>query len=322
MPQPGTLPRWAETVSGTQASNVVGPAAGKQDTGYVTGGDIPTSGGLNWLFRWIYKWCQYVAGLTSEALTWTARQTFSGGATVVDPPVNATDAASKGYVDAEMSARTAADTDEASARAAAVTAEATARAAADTAEATARAAADALLMPKTGGTFSGTVTVGSGNDASALSNGGLELTSANALIDFKDLSSEDYDARIIKPAGSNLEVVGGPLIVPEPIGPRDAVTKGYVDARFVVAAVVESDGTIFSQVGSITLPSAIISPTGVYQFILAGATPAAIVVATIADYQTGKHIFCTYSVGCFFIRIAATDGTLVAGSFSVVVIKL
>jgi len=161
------LPRWAESLTGTQASNVVGPPAGKQDTGYATGGDIPTSGGLNWLFRWIYKWCQYVAGLTGEALTWTARQTFNGGCTVPASTPASSDAARRSEVDAadatEATARADGDAAEATARTAAVAAEATARAAGDTAEGTARENADALLMPKTGGTFTGPVAMPSLN---------------------------------------------------------------------------------------------------------------------------------------------------------------
>lgn len=99
------MPRWAETSDGSPAANIVAPVSGKQDTGFGTGGDIPTSGGLNWWMRWVYKWCEYLDALVGETLTWTARQTFDGGATVVDPPVDPTDAASKGYVDDSDAAR-------------------------------------------------------------------------------------------------------------------------------------------------------------------------------------------------------------------------
>ncbi len=43
-----------------------------------------------------------VMALLARVSTWTARQTFTGGATVVDPPVNGTDPASKNYIDARF----------------------------------------------------------------------------------------------------------------------------------------------------------------------------------------------------------------------------
>jgi hypothetical protein len=59
MAKPSSLPRWAETAGGAAASNIVEPNSGKKDTGYITGGDIPASGGLNWFMRLIYKWAQW-----------------------------------------------------------------------------------------------------------------------------------------------------------------------------------------------------------------------------------------------------------------------
>jgi hypothetical protein len=232
MPQPGTLPRWAETASGTPASNLVGPPAGKQDAGFATGGDIPTSGGLNWLFRWIYKWCQYVAGLTGEALTWTARQTFSGGATVVDPPVNPTDAASMGYVDAEATARAAAVTAEASARTAADAAEAAARTAADSAEETARAATDALLMPKAGGTFTGPVAMPSLNApaGAALAIGATDDHATTLNRNGIQALSLDSDAQGTDLLGLALGATTHIRNVRTPQFADWAANKGYVDA--------------------------------------------------------------------------------------------
>lgn len=67
MPKPSTLPRWAETAGGTPAANIVAPNSGKQDTGYATGGDVPTSGGLNWLFNTILAWLKYINSLFETA---------------------------------------------------------------------------------------------------------------------------------------------------------------------------------------------------------------------------------------------------------------
>jgi len=94
MPQPTELPRWADQAA---TGDVVEPNETKKGAGWVV--EQPPHNYFNWWMNLVYRWCGYVAGLTAEVLTWTARQTFSGGATVVDPPVNGTDAASKNYVD-------------------------------------------------------------------------------------------------------------------------------------------------------------------------------------------------------------------------------
>jgi hypothetical protein len=67
MAKPISLPRWAETVAGVPDTNITEPNEGKKDTGYVTGGDIPTSGGLNWWMRLVYKWIQWVDAAASIA---------------------------------------------------------------------------------------------------------------------------------------------------------------------------------------------------------------------------------------------------------------
>jgi hypothetical protein len=77
MAKPTDLPRWAEEVDGTPATNIVEPNAGKKDLGWTTGGDVPTSDGLNWYMRLVYKWAQWLDGLQGEALTWAENQTFS-----------------------------------------------------------------------------------------------------------------------------------------------------------------------------------------------------------------------------------------------------
>lgn len=72
MAKPTTLPRWA---TGGGAA-VTTPAETKKDTGW-TAGEKPPAQYLNWLGKWIYNWCAYLDGLTAEALTWTAAQTFA-----------------------------------------------------------------------------------------------------------------------------------------------------------------------------------------------------------------------------------------------------
>jgi hypothetical protein len=142
MAQPSQTPRWADQ----PGAEITEPNEGKKGAGWIA--EAPPHNYFNWWMNRVYLWCVYLQNLVGEALTWTARQTFSGGATVVDPPVNPTDAASKSYVDAEATTRAEAVTAEATARAAADTAEAATRAAADTAEATARAAAVAAVDAK------------------------------------------------------------------------------------------------------------------------------------------------------------------------------
>lgn len=71
MAKPVSLPRWAETVGGVPDANIVEPNEGKKDTGYtppVLGvGDIPTSGGLNWILWLLYKWIEWVNAAASLA---------------------------------------------------------------------------------------------------------------------------------------------------------------------------------------------------------------------------------------------------------------
>ena len=89
-------------------------------------------------------------------------------------------------LDAEIAARQAGDValsgavvTERGERQAADTAEATARAAADTAEVTARTAADALLLPKTGGTMTGSLTAPAGATLGSLRFSTLPVNAAN-----------------------------------------------------------------------------------------------------------------------------------------------
>lgn len=100
--KPATLPRWAEQVDGTPAANIAEPNALDKDTGYPAGGAVPTSGGLNWLFRTILAWLKYLDGLANEALTWTAKHTFEAGLSSDVAPVSAGDMVRKADLDAAV----------------------------------------------------------------------------------------------------------------------------------------------------------------------------------------------------------------------------
>jgi hypothetical protein len=99
MAKPASLPRWAETGGGTPASNIIEPTSGKKDTGYVTvaaspggKGDVPTSGGLNWFMRLVYKWCEWLDGIAGEAWTWTANHIFQASVTLNADPTTGREA--------------------------------------------------------------------------------------------------------------------------------------------------------------------------------------------------------------------------------------
>jgi len=74
VPKPSALPRWATDA----LAKVTEPLSGLKDLGW-NPGDAPTAQHLNWLFNNIYKWAQYLNGLTAEVLTWTAAHTFNAG---------------------------------------------------------------------------------------------------------------------------------------------------------------------------------------------------------------------------------------------------
>jgi hypothetical protein len=80
MAKPASLPRWSETVAGVPGANELEPTEGKKDSGYATGGDIPTSGGLNWWMRLVYKWLQWLDEVASPTMS-------TGWSTVATPQV-------------------------------------------------------------------------------------------------------------------------------------------------------------------------------------------------------------------------------------------
>lgn len=92
MAKPANLPRWAETVGAVPDGNIVEPNSGKKDTGFVVGGDIPTSGGLNWLLNTILQWLKWVGkgapvdfdDLTTKAYVDAATAALVGGDVVLN----------------------------------------------------------------------------------------------------------------------------------------------------------------------------------------------------------------------------------------------
>jgi hypothetical protein len=81
MAKPTTVPRWATGAS----ADVVEPPSGKLDAGWVPGEKAPAQW-WNWWRKGVSDWLAYVNGLAGEALTWTAKHTFSAGlATPVAP---------------------------------------------------------------------------------------------------------------------------------------------------------------------------------------------------------------------------------------------
>ncbi len=116
MAKPTQLPRWATTGVVTPE-----PSEGQKDTGWVVS-QRPPRNYFNWWQNLVYQWCVYLDGITNEALTWAAAQvfsakaTFSAGATISVAPIAATDVARKFDVDAEATARGSAIASEAGAR--------------------------------------------------------------------------------------------------------------------------------------------------------------------------------------------------------------
>ncbi len=96
MAKPASVPRWAETVGGAAAANIVEPNEGKKDIGYDTGGDIPTSGGLNWILRTLYSWVKWINAGTSAATASTVMERDASGRTKTADPAADTDVDTQG----------------------------------------------------------------------------------------------------------------------------------------------------------------------------------------------------------------------------------
>lgn len=99
MAKPTSLPRWSETVAGVPGTNEVEPTEGKKDTGFGTGGDIPTSGGLNWWMRLVYLWAKFLDTATSVAAASAIVVRDASGRAAFTDPSAAGDADTKGARD-------------------------------------------------------------------------------------------------------------------------------------------------------------------------------------------------------------------------------
>lgn len=157
MAKPAQIPRWAEAVDGTPATNVVEPTEGKKTTGYLSKadnggvGDVPTSGETNWILRTILAWAKWVREGTALATGSTLVERDASGRSKMADPVDDDDVDTRGArntaISVEAAARASAIAAEAAARVAAVGAESTARSDADAAEAATRAASVAEQSP-------------------------------------------------------------------------------------------------------------------------------------------------------------------------------
>lgn len=77
MSQPSKLPEWNSGVA-----NQTEPSAPKKVLGWVVN-EAAASSYFNWILYTIYLWCVYLKNLASEALTWTALQTFNEAIVVI-----------------------------------------------------------------------------------------------------------------------------------------------------------------------------------------------------------------------------------------------
>jgi hypothetical protein len=107
MAKPASLPRWSETVAGVPGANEVEPTEGKKDVGYGTGGDIPTSGGLNWWMRLVYLWVKWVDTAASLATASALVVRDAAGRARFADPVDVADADTLGARDAAITTHNA-----------------------------------------------------------------------------------------------------------------------------------------------------------------------------------------------------------------------
>lgn len=78
MAKPASLPRWADV-----GGDIVEPSSGKKDTGWIVSEQPPHSY-FNWFQNLVYQWCDYLDGLTGEALTWTAAHVFQSTVSITN----------------------------------------------------------------------------------------------------------------------------------------------------------------------------------------------------------------------------------------------
>lgn len=86
-PKPSTVPRWAETASGTAASNIATPTSGESDTGWTNGQSVISSSKMNWLFQLTYDWIKYLRDASFVADTSSSLPGVSGTGDTNQPGV-------------------------------------------------------------------------------------------------------------------------------------------------------------------------------------------------------------------------------------------
>jgi hypothetical protein len=86
-------------------------------------------------------------------------------------------------------------------------------------------------------------------------------------------------ARYLYNDGTRYQMPGAPLGIGDPVVSTDAATKGYVDARFVVAGRVSQAGFIVQQAGLVSA-SVVKNGTGDYTVTVAGMTTSAVVLVS------------------------------------------
>lgn len=74
--KPTDVPRWEP-----EPSDITEPSEGQKDSGWQPN-EAPAAQVFNWFWNLTSKWISYLDDLTATALTWTAKQTFSGGVEV------------------------------------------------------------------------------------------------------------------------------------------------------------------------------------------------------------------------------------------------
>lgn len=94
--KPTSVPRWAETATGTPAANITIPLSGEQDSGWVNGQVVVSSAKMNWLFRTIYDWVLYLADAVFVAAAGSALAGVSGTGDGSAPGVSGTGGATNG----------------------------------------------------------------------------------------------------------------------------------------------------------------------------------------------------------------------------------
>lgn len=270
------LPRWA-TGGGAQITE---PLESKKDDGWVPA-EKPPAQYFNWLFKTLYDACVVLDGLLGQALTWTAKHTFSSGAdfngpVTVQTPTLAAHATRKDWVEALVAAPLGGD----------------------------------LVLTKAGDqsigkTGSGKLTIGSpaGSDLEVdLVRNGVTAMAIGAG------GCADFAAKEAKNAAN--PTVGTSL-----------ATKDYVDTRdYLVAAVVNSVGTLAAQKGQVSVSSSR-NGTGNYSVTVPGITSNGMVLVT-PKTSGARFAVASMTTGSVTVLIYDAAGAEVDTAFTILVIAL